>query len=87
MSHSLILTSECCCVAVICLVFTLDVLTCTVLTRTYPSSEFVVANTLAKWKKLEPNEIDFSQGFSQKVVSRSCSVFNSLPASGNFCHL
>ena len=25
----------------------------------------------AKWKKLEPIEIDFSQGFSQKVVSRS----------------
>ena len=38
-------------------------------------------------KKLEPNEIDFSQGFSKKVVSRSCSVFNSLPAKGNFCHL
>ena len=49
-------------------------------TKAYPGSEFVVANTLAKWKKLEPNEIDFSQGFSQKVVSRS-SVFNSLPAS------
>ena len=32
-----------------------------------PGSEFVVANTLAKWKKLEPNEIDFSQ----KVVSTS----------------
>ena len=28
------------------------------------SSEFVVA----KWKKLEPNETDFSQGFSQKGV-------------------
>ena len=42
-------------------------------------SEFIVANTLAKWKKLEPNEIDLSQGFSQKVVSRSCSVFNSFP--------
>ena len=55
--------------------------------RAYPGSEFVVANTLAKWKYLEPNEIDFSQGFSQKVVSRSCSVFNSLPASNNFCHL
>ena len=51
--------------------------------RAYPGSEFVVANTLAKWKKLEPNEIDFSQG----VVSRSCSVFNSFPASGDFCHL
>ena len=37
--------------------------------RAYPGSEFVVANTLAKWKKLEPNEINFSQGFSQKVVS------------------
>ena len=36
----------------------------------YPGSEFVVANTLAKQKKLEPNEIVFSQGFSQKVVSR-----------------
>ena len=29
----------------------------------------IVANTLAKWKKLEPNDINFSQGFSQKVVS------------------
>ena len=55
--------------------------------RAYPGSEFVVANTLAKWKKLEPNEIEFSQGFSQKVVSRSCSVFNSLPTSGDFCHM
>ena len=36
--------------------------------RDSPSSEFVVANTLAKWKKLEPNESDFSQGFSQRVV-------------------
>ena len=53
----------------------------------YPGSEFAVANTLAKWKKLEPDEIDFSKGFSQKVVLRSCSVFNSLPASGDFCHL
>ena len=56
-------------------------------TRAYPDSEFVVANTLAKWKKLEPNEIDFRQGFSQKVISRSCSVFNSLLASGDFCRL
>ena len=51
--------------------------------RAYPGSEFVVANSLAKRKKLEPNEIEFSQ----KVVSRSFSAFNSLPASGNFCHL
>ena len=36
---------------------------------------------------LEPNETDFSQGFSQKVVSSSCSVFNFLPASDNFCNL
>ena len=57
--------------------------------RAYPGSEFVVANTIAKWKKLEPNEIDFSQGFSKEVVhvSISCSVFNSLPASGDFFHL
>ena len=57
--------------------------------RAHPGSESVVANTLAHWKKLEPNEIDFSQGLSQKVhgVSRSCSVLNSLSASGNFCHL
>ena len=33
-----------------------------------PGSEFVVANTLAKWKKLEPSDINFSQGLSQKVV-------------------
>ena len=31
--------------------------------RVYSGSEFVVANTLAKWKKLEPNEINFSQEF------------------------
>ena len=48
-----------------------------ILPRAYPGSEFVVVNTLAKWKKLEPNEINFSQGFSQKVVSTSCFVFNS----------
>ena len=53
--------------------------------RAYPGSEFVVANTLAKWKKLEPNEIDLSQGFSQKVISKSCFVFNSLPTRGDFC--
>ena len=53
----------------------------------YPGSEFVVANTIAKWEKLELNESDFSQGFSHKVVSRGCSVIHSLPASGNFCHL
>ena len=35
-----------------------------VIARANPSSEFVEANTLAKWKKLEPYEIDFSQGFS-----------------------
>ena len=35
-----------------------------------PSLEFVVANTLVKLKKLEPNEIAFSQGFSQKVEHR-----------------
>ena len=43
--------------------------------RAYSGSEFVVANTLAEWKKLEPNEINFSQGFSQKVVSTSCFAF------------
>ena len=50
--------------------------------RAYPGSEFVVA----KWKKLEPNEINFSQGFSQKV-STSCFVFYSVPAmsADNLC--
>ena len=54
--------------------------------RAYPGSEFVVANTLAKWKKLEPNEVNFSQGLSQKV-STNCFVFNSLPAisADNLC--
>ena len=55
--------------------------------RAYPGSEFVAANTLAKWKKLEPNEINFGQGFSQKVVSTSSFVFNSLAARGDFCCL
>ena len=55
--------------------------------RAYPGSELVVANTLAKWKKLEPDEINFSQGFSQKVVSISCFVFTSLLALDGFCCL
>ena len=55
--------------------------------RAYPGSEFVVANTLPKWKKLEPNKRNFSQGLSQKVISTSCFVFNSLPARGEFCGL
>ena len=37
--------------------------------RANPGSEFVVANTLAKREKLEPNDLDFSQ----KVVQ--CSTF------------
>ena len=28
------------------------------ISRSFPGSEFVAANTLAKWKQLEPNEID-----------------------------
>ena len=44
-------------------------------------------NILAKWKKLEPNETNFSQGFSQKVVPTSCFLFHSLPARGDFCCL
>ena len=38
----------------------------------------------SQWKKLEPNEINFSQCFSQKVVSTHCFVFNSLPARATF---
>ena len=45
--------------------------------RANSGSEFGVANTLAKWKKLEPNEINLSL----------CFVFNSLPARGDFCCL
>ena len=55
--------------------------------RAYPGSEIVVANTLAKWNKLKPSEINFNQGFCQKVVSKSCLVFNSLPARDDFCLL
>ena len=55
--------------------------------RAYPGLEFALANTSAKLKKLEPNEIDFSQGLSQTVVSTSCFVFNSLPARHDFCCL
>ena len=53
----------------------------------YSGSEFVVADTSAKWKKLEPSDINFSQGLSQKVVSTSCFVLNSLQARGDFCCL
>ena len=45
--------------------------------------KLVVANTLDKWKKLDPNEINFSQGFSQ-TASTNCFVFNSLPTD-NLC--
>ena len=31
--------------------------------------------------------VNFSQGFSQKVVSTSCFVFKSLPTRGDFCCL
>ena len=55
--------------------------------KAYSGSEFVVANTLAKWKKLEPNEVNFSQGFSQKVISTSCLVLISYPARDDFCCL
>ena len=50
--------------------------------RAYPGSELVVANTLAKWKKLEPNVLTLA-----KVLARSCSVFNSFPTSVDFCCL
>ena len=50
--------------------------------RAYPGLEFVVANTLAKWKKLEPNEMNFSQGFSQKV---STNCFVSAMSADNLC--
>ena len=41
--------------------------------RANPCSEFVVANMLTKWTKLEPNEFDFSQGLSLKGVKKlSC---------------
>ena len=36
---------------------------------------------------MKPNEINVNQGFSQKVVSTSCFVSNSLPTSGDFCCL
>ena len=55
--------------------------------RAYLDSEFAVANSLANWKKLEPNDINFCQGFSQKVVSTSCFVFNPLPTRVDFCCL
>ena len=60
---------------------------CSIFCRAYPGSQFVIVNTVAKWKKLEPNEINLSQDFSQKLVTRSCFVFNSLPARVYFCCL
>ena len=57
--------------------------------RAYTGSEFVVANTLAKWESWSQilNEINFSQGFSQKVLSTSCFVFYFFPARGDICCL
>ena len=37
--------------------------------RAYHGSELVVTNTLAKWKKLEPNGIDFSQNYLEVVLN------------------
>ena len=37
--------------------------------RANTGSEFAVASTIAKCKKMESNEIDYSQRFSQKVHS------------------
>ena len=45
--------------------------------RANPGSEFVVANLLAKWKKFEPNEFDFSQGFSKKKHQEIVIYFSS----------
>ena len=41
----------------------------------------------SQMEKLESNEMNFSQGFSQKV-STSCFIFNSLPAvsAGKLCN-
>ena len=38
------------------------------LCKAYPGSVFVVANTVAKWKKLEPNETNFSQGSARNSI-------------------
>ena len=40
--------------------------------RAYPGPEFVVANTLAKWKKLEPNPINFGQISINKLLLCIC---------------
>ena len=52
--------------------------------RAYPGSEFVVANTLSKWKKLEPNEINFSQGFSQQVYQQVVLYLTLCPLESTF---
>ena len=49
--------------------------------RIYCSQHF------SQMEKFELNEIDFSQGYSQKVVSTSCFYFDFLPARGDFCCL
>ena len=45
-----------------------------------PRLRICYSQHFSQMEKLEPSEIDFSQGFSQKV-SKSFSVFNSLTAS------
>ena len=51
-----------------------------------PGSEFVVANTLAKWKKLEPNEINFTKVLARKY-QQVVSYLTLLPAmfADNLC--
>ena len=53
--------------------------------RAYPGFEFAVANTLAKWKKLEPNEINLAKVLVRKqyqVLYLTC-----LPTRVDFCCL
>ena len=53
------------------------------ISRAYPCSDFVVANTLAKVEK-SWSQMNLTLA---KVVSTSCFVFNSLLARADFCCL
>ena len=62
---------------------------CDYIRASIPWLRICCSQHFSQMEKLEPNVTDFSQGFSQKVVQciKSCSVFSSLPASRDICHL
>ena len=55
--------------------------------RAYPGSEFVVANTLAKCKKLEPMKLTLAKVLARNKYEEVVLYLTLFPTSGEFCHM